>query len=196
MTKEELTNWFLEEFWPRYLTLVKTPFATKWRAGPRGQALQKIISMNPSEELRKTIVLAIEAQIHHRRKVFERYGSMETYTKATERNKLYCNRMGSTWLNQMGWMDEIPSIESKEEMAVEGQLMCLIEGCNNYSMGPGIPYCASCYPDTRGITPELKKHLKKSGLWKREDETVEQWRARCRETGRQALRQMIGGKTP
>lgn len=187
MTKQELTDFFMTEFWPRYRELVRTPFPTKWKGGARGDALKKWLSLKPSEELRGRIIAALDAQIAHRRKLFQKCGSMEAYLKVTEGQKFYCNRMGSTWLNQMGWEDEIPSI-GEDEQAQPG-VTC---SCGNPVMGPRFSHCERCYPETTGMSEVMKQWMKDNGLWKRKDEDVHQWRMRCREVGKELLRRRNG----
>ena len=129
MTKTELEQWAMDEFWPLYKELTKTPFATQWKATDRGAAVSKILSLNPSGELRQRIVASVQAQIKHRRDFFKHCGSMEVYNQKTHRIKFYCNRMGASWLNQRGWDDEIPTIEQAVEDETIHFTICTEKGC-------------------------------------------------------------------
>jgi len=191
MTKAELTEWFSDTFWQTYLLLVKTPFPTKFKQGNRGQALQKILSMNPSADLRERIQASLLAQIRNRKKLYSQCGSMQKYIERTEYQKLYANRHCSTWLNQMGYEDEIPTIEQVELETPGVALTCQNKDCNEERMGPTVPWCQRCYPDTLCWTPLLRKQFKKMGLVKNEGETTEQWNSRIKQEGIKAIRNRL-----
>lgn len=139
MTKTELTAWFDDIFWPLYKQFVVTPFVTKWKQGPAGDALKKILTLNPSSDLREQITTAIHAQMHHRRALYEKCGSMRAYDEATKYNKLYSNRLCTTWLNQMGWRDEIPSISEVQTEAPSTEEKC--KHCGSPCHGPAYDVC-------------------------------------------------------
>ncbi len=114
MDKSTLTDWFLTDFWPLYLELVKTPYKTQFKQGQRGEALKAIMKLKPSQNMRERMISHLAAQIAHRKELYNQCGSRSVYEKRTNRVKFYCNRHGVTWINQMGWFDEIPEIEHRE----------------------------------------------------------------------------------
>lgn len=161
MTKEELTDWAMNIFWPLYTDLCKTPFPTKWKGGPRGAAVKKIQVLNPSEELRARIILGIQAQILHRKKLYQKLGSMQAWNTHTEKNKFYCNRNGETWINQIGWDDEIPQLEQDREVTVGSKCFCGLP-----VHGPRFDKCTNhlSFKDgklTGGLSEELRDYYRK-----------------------------------
>ncbi len=189
MTNSELAEWFSESFWAPYKVLVKTPFVTKYKAGPKGEALKIILRLNPSEALRDRISMAIAAQIDHRKKLIQDCGSMQAYLEATRYQKFYANRMGSTWLNQMGWEDEIPSLaETRIEGAAVESAFCATPDCAFPTHGPAFKYCTQCVGRTND--DELKEGLRKMGMAPTTGESKVGYFARCREKSRAALRSM------
>ena len=138
MTNSELESWFDDIFWPVYSALVKTPFVTKYGTGNKGAAKKECLRIDPSADLRQRILLSLEAQIRHRRALYDKIGSMDAYVKATDRNIFYCNRHARTWLCQMGWDDEIPSImEYSQELKVGAQC----KHCESTVFGPKFDVC-------------------------------------------------------
>lgn len=196
MNKAELEGWFETAFWPAYKQLVKTPFPTKYKQGTKGSALKKILSLNPSEELRERIMAALGAQIRHRRSLYESLGSEQAYIEYTAYNRFYTNRHGETWINQMGWTDEIPSIQEVNEERLATGLIHTCghvdkrtgEVCQNQAIGPSVPYCVTHYPDTRGYTALLREKYREMGLVKGKGETSPQHMKRMIAT----CREMIG----
>lgn len=186
MTKEELTIWFNNEFWEQYRTLVKTPFATKWKAGTKGEALKKILSLDPSETLRERIMMAIVAQINHRQKLYQQCGSMQAYLAKTNFDKFYSNRMASTWIFNMGWEDEIPQIEIAMQEPIGDSVFCANKNCGFPVHGPEFKYCTLCLGRTND--GELKAQLHKMDMGLREGEKPKDYVARCR----QKFKQLIG----
>jgi len=122
MKTSELTSWFLKDFWPLYLELMKTPYSTQFGAGNRGEALKSMIKLNPSEDIRHRMVEHLEMQVVHRRGVNEVCGSRQNYEATVKYQKFYCNRHGATWINNMGWFDEVPEIEIKHIERVSRQI--------------------------------------------------------------------------
>jgi len=180
MTKTELEVWALEEFWPRYKTLCKTPFVTKWTGGQRGEAVAKVALLNPSTELREKILSAITAQTTHRKKLFELCGSNRQYEVKTKYNKFYSNRDGKTWLHNKGWNDEIPSLsEDKNNIAKEGE-QC---SCGEPVTVRYLNVCDKCYSNNHtNAKEEILEGLVKAGMEKKQGESVEAYRERCRIT--------------
>lgn len=185
MTKTELTDWFETEFWPRYRTLTKTPFPTKWGAGKKGLALKSLITMDPSEALRDRILMAIAAQIKNRKQLYAQCGSMQAYEKKTNKDGMYLTRMGSTWLNQMGYEDEIPPIEGAADEVGESSVFCANKGCGFPVHGSSFKYCTQCEGRTNDAA--LKAQLVKMGLQKRIKETAHEYAMRCREKYQQLV---------
>jgi hypothetical protein len=143
VNKEELAGWFDAHMWPLYKDLCATPFPTKWKQGPRGDALKKVLTLNPSEELRDRILDSISSQIIHRKELYEKAGSMQAYIEITSAQKFYCNRQCVTWINQMGWEDEIPTLTEirtdREQIEATGK--CKHQGCNSPLHGPRFDVC-------------------------------------------------------
>jgi hypothetical protein len=145
MNKQELTDWHHNTFWPTYRQFLETPKKNQWGPGARGASLAKIIRLNPSEELRNTIMGSLIAQMRHRRVLADKLG-YEAYEKHAAKNakggeSVYKNRQATTWLQNMGWDDEIPSIMEVEQRAIR---KC---HCGEDTMGPKIPFCAEHYTD-------------------------------------------------
>lgn len=159
MNKQELTDWAIDIFWPSYKNLCKTPFPTKWMGGPRGAAVKKIQILNPSEDLRQRILAGIQAQIIHRNKLYQKLGSMQAWNNHTEKNKFYCNRNGETWINQIGWDDEIPQIEG--DGLKQGIKKC---HCGRDVHGPQFDECDTHYcMDKRGRIKDILGKVLKDG---------------------------------
>ncbi len=187
MTSEELTQWFSEVLWPAYRQLVKTPYVTKFGAGSKGESLKKILTMKPSEKLRERIVMAIAAQTRHRKKTFDACGSMQAYLVKTKFNKFYANRMGSTYLNQMGWEDEIPdAMVVAAEVVQTDVCTCARMDCTEPTHGPGFSVCCGHLGRTNDAA--LKTQLVKMNMRKLVSESVSEYAARCRERFRTELR--------
>lgn len=114
MTKE-LEDWHDQTYWPKYCQMLLTPTKTKWGPGGRGKSKAKILRMKPSKALREKIIQAIDKQTAHREQLCARLG-IENYLKRTGdlaktgNGDIYQNRQSLTWLNAMGWEDEIPNI--------------------------------------------------------------------------------------
>lgn len=141
MTPTELETWALEVFWPQYKQLCKTPHVTKWTGGQRGEAVNAITKLKPSEELRQVIVAAIQEQIIHRRKLYAQCGSAQRYEEYIKYNKFYTNRDGKTWVNNKGWTDEIPTLTDHEDRAAVNVDSEKCSMCNNPVHGPKFDRC-------------------------------------------------------
>lgn len=182
MNKEDLTKWATDVFWSAYKGLVKTPFPTRYDGGARGEAIKKIITLNPSADLRGRIIDSIAAQMTHRRAFYNKCGSMQKYNSETNRIKFYCNRVGSTWINNRGWDDEIPSLidEAKEQIACLDK--CSNPDCNNNAIGGNISVCQSCECKTHDVYREPKReYLRRVGLVMEKGETLHDYAMRCKE---------------
>jgi len=190
MTNEELTTWFNEQFWVQYQSLVKTPFPTKYKAGAKGEALKRIILIKPSEVLRQRILSAVIEQRKHRKKLYEQCGSMQKYLERTGYDKFYANRMGSTWLNQMGYEDEIPALDEmeKEGFNIVNGHCCKTVDCGSPVHGPNYSLCAQCLTRTGSHNEELKSKLREMGLGKSKDESVHDYAMRCKQVALKTLR--------
>jgi hypothetical protein len=181
MTKDELTTWFTELFYEQYRDLTKTPFVTKYGIGSKGEALKKLLQMKPSDELRQRILFAIAEQKKHRRKLFEQCGSMQKYLEITKFNKFYSTRMCSTWINQMGWEDEIPElheIEKQSQGLFEGR--CKSNGCAQPVHGVAFEYCAECLSRNNEDKDLLRDQLRKMKLTLNEGESQHDYAMRCK----------------
>lgn len=149
MTTTELEKWALEVFWPAYKDLCKTPFATQWTGGQRGETIKKILELKPSEDLRNRMLYSIAAQKKHRRALYDVCGSMAAYEAKIKYNKLYNNRDGRTWIFNKGWNDEIPSISEIKETHAPGA-KCI--HCGEEVHGPRFNVCT----EHVSITPDGK----------------------------------------
>lgn len=195
MTTEELITWFHNEFWEQYRELIKTPFVTKHKIGSKGEALKKMLQMKPSEALRARILSAIIEQRKHRKLMFEQCGSMQKYLEITKFDKFYCTRMCSTWINQMGWEDEIPQLDS---VAISHDVLFGSDRCSNDDCvfpihGPGYTLCSQCLSRTNKHNEELKNKLREMGLGKSKDESVHDYAMRCKHVALKTLRGMKHG---
>lgn len=183
MNKTDLTAWFLNDFWPIYLNLMKVPNVTKWGAGDRGEALKKALTLNPGEDLRKRMTASVVAQMAHRRSVYEKCGSMQAYMKKTDRDTFYCNRNGKTWIFNLGWEAEIPAVshDRRSMPETENGLRCKSPGCKGAALGASVPFCATCeHKKHQPYFPLMREYLKKHGLTKNQDETITDYSLRCR----------------
>jgi len=189
MTKDELTIWFTEKFYEQYRDLTKTPFATKYGMGSKGEALKKLLQMKPSDELRQRILFAITEQKKHRKKLFDQCGSMQKYLEVTKFNKFYSTRMCSTWINQMGWEDEIPEVHEVDERQhnlFEGR--CKNETCAKPIHGPDFEYCSECLSRENEDKGLLRDHLRKMGLTLNEGESHHDYAMRCKAVALKTLK--------
>lgn len=147
MNTQDLTDWFNAVFWVRYCHMLKVPHEkTKWGPGGKGKALKRILTLKPSKELRDKIELELIEQTRHRRLLCDKLGLTvylkETATLAKNGNgDIYKNRQAVTWVNQMGWEDEVPEIEKEE---IRDKKYC---ACGQETMGPAFTQCALCYAD-------------------------------------------------
>lgn len=110
---KEMAEWLRTEFWPLYLSLCKTPYTTKWGAGDKGKAIVAISKLRPSKELKEQILDWIKEVIRHRKKLMENLKTREAYEAHTYKlrnNGIYCNKLGSSFINGWGWECDIPSI--------------------------------------------------------------------------------------
>ena len=143
MNKTDLTDWHHNVFWPTYRNFLETPKKNQWGPGARGASLAKIIRLNPSEELRETIMASLSAQMRHRRVLADKLG-LDGYEKLAAREakggeSVYKNRQAITWIQNLGWDDEIPSIMEVEKKGVR---MCF---CGRETMGPAFAHCDTHY---------------------------------------------------
>jgi len=182
MNKADLTDWAVNVFWSAYKGLTKTPFPTQYGAGARGEAVKKIVTLNPSDELRKELIDAISAQMRHRRALFDKCGSKQKYDAETKKIKFYCNRGGITWLNQNGWLDEIPSLIDEKKIYEDATLKCKTQGCDNNAIGGAIMVCQACECKTHDVYRDKKRdYLKRVGLTMTKGETLHDYAMRCKE---------------
>lgn len=189
MTKDELTNWFTEKFYESYRELTKTPFATKYGMGSKGEALKKFLQMKPSDELRQRILFAIAEQKKHRKKLFNQCGSMQKYIEVTKFNKFYSTRMCSTWINQMGWEDEIPELHEVDERQHElFQGRCKNSECAKPIHGPDFEYCTQCLTRKTEDKGLLKEQLRKMDLTLNEGESIHDYAMRCKAVALKTLK--------
>jgi len=195
MSNSTITLWFNEVFWSSYGELVKCPYVTKWKTGARGEALKKILTMQPSMKLQDRIAAALVAQRRHRQALFDQCGSMQKYLVATHYNKFYANRLCSTWINQMGWEDEIPVLEIQSESTTimfDGA-RCQYDGCVYPIHGPSYTYCSKHESRTTESDNELKANLRKMGLEKLKNETLHEYAMRCKKVSEKVLGRLTNG---
>lgn len=195
MSNADLTLWFNEVLWPSYGELVKTPFVTKYKAGSRGESLKKILSLKPSADLQNRIAMAISEQRKHRKKLFEQCGSMQKFLEITKFDKFYSNRLCVTWINQMGWEDEIPALADVVEVepALFGHSRCRADGCPNSIHGPSFIYCFKHESRTQESDEELKQKLRELQLVKDKDESMHDYAMRCKQAALKTLRGLTNG---
>lgn len=190
MSNEDLTLWFSEVLWPSYGELVKTPFVTKYKSGSKGEALKKILTLKPSADLQNRIMMAVVEQRKHRKKLFESVGSMQKYLEVTKFDKFYSNRMCVTWINQMGWEDEIPAVEDVDDgkTTLFGNTVCRVVGCGNSIHGPSFIHCFMHESRTEESNEALKIKLCEMELTKNKDESMHEYAMRCKEVALKILR--------
>lgn len=190
MTKEELIQWFNDEFWEQYQEMVKAPFPTKYKAGAKGEALKRLITIDPSEKLRQRIASAVTEQRRHRKKLYDHCGSMQKYLERVSFDKFYANRGGSAWLNQMGWEDEIPILDFAqiEHDQVFGGNRCKVENCVFPIHGPDYEYCAEHLTKTGEHNETLRIKLREMDLGKSKDESVHDYAMRCKDKALKLMR--------
>jgi len=182
MTKTELEQWHDLEYWPIYLKFVKTPFATKWGAGGKGESQTKMLQINPSKELRDRIIMSLTAQMRHRRVLYDKLGSAKAYDDHTSElakggEAVYKNRQSRTYLHNKGWNDEIPPIT--EEQKTSDTTYC--QTCNKREVhGPKFSECSECLTDDKYLE-DCRKYMRDNGLTKGKDEPVPDYYQRCRE---------------
>ena len=195
MSNADLTLWFNEVLWPSYGELVKAPFVTKYRAGSKGEALKKIVTLKPSMELQERITMAITEQRKHRKKLFEQTGSMQKYLEVTKYDKFYANRMCVTWINQMGWEDEIPAVVDvfDGDSSLFGNTVCSHIGCGISVHGPSFHHCFMHLSRTDESDKELKQQLRELQLTKGKDESLHDYAMRCKEVALKTLRGFKNG---
>jgi hypothetical protein len=195
MSNADLTLWFNEVLWPSYGEFVKTPFVTKYKAGSRGEALKKILSLKPSMELQNRIAMAIIEQRKHRKKLFEQCGSMQKYLEITKFDKFYSNRLCVTWINQMGWEDEIPALADvvEDKNVLFGHTRCSHNGCANSIHGPSFIHCFMHVSRTGESDKELSQKLRELQLIKGENESMHDYAMRCKQVALKTLRGLTDG---
>ena len=143
---EELVTWHNEEFWPTYCKFLETPVKNKWGPGGKGASLAKVLTKKPSKELREKIMFELIAQMRHRRELCNRMGISKYLEHTGELAKsgngsVYKNRQATTYINQMGWFDEIPSIDLPSEVKKK---FC---HCGKPVHGPSFNVCTQCLAD-------------------------------------------------
>jgi hypothetical protein len=195
MSNDDLTLWFNEVLWPSYGELVKTPFSTKYKSGSKGEALKKILTLKPNGDLQNRIAAALVEQRKHRKKLFEQVGSMQKYLEVTAYDKFYANRMCSTWLNQMGWEDEIPPLDdiTENKSTLFGNARCQHSDCPNPIHGPSYVYCFEHESRTPESDKTLKQKLRELQLVRLKDESLHDYAMRCKKKALQLMRGLGNG---
>lgn len=147
---KELETWFLTEFWPAYLLLMRTPKSCDHGAGNKGTCLVSIEKLKPSKELREKMVKHIHDQITHRNLYFDRLNKdIQRYNQETyksQHRKFYANRMASTWINNKGWYDDIPTLDAYSKPS---QGACIV--CGKPTLGTHFRHCIEHLP-VQGLT--------------------------------------------
>ncbi len=195
MDNETLTHWFNDLLWPLYSDFVKTPFPTKYKQGSKGEALKKILTLKPSDALRMRISQAVIAQIRHRKELYRQSGSMHKYLEVTAYDKFYSNRMCSTWLNQMGWEDEIPALVDVVESsgASYAGATCSEKGCNTPIHGPSYVKCSMHEGRTEESNLSLRAKLVEMDLTMNEGESLGEYALRCKNRALNILKGLGNG---
>jgi len=169
----EVDTWFFDHFWPAYLDFVKTPFAVpKFGAGARGECLKKVQQAKPSKELQRDMLDGILAQTRHRKKLYEKTGSKAAYNAHTiplakGGESVYKNRNGKTWIFNLGWNDNIPSLSVNDTGQNIGVAKCF---CGQPVYGSRFTECEYHLSFdkndrmTTPFTPELRAMHKKLKL--------------------------------
>lgn len=162
-----------EKFWAVY--------PNRKSKGAARKAFEKAMKDVDPDELTKEMISAIDAQNRYRREAKSSGEFMPNW------------KHPGTWINAEAWLDEIPSHAEVKQRQAEN--ICINEACDQPSMGSRIEWCEDHYPDTMGYKSILKDWLKKNGLWKRSDETIDQWQMRCKADSITKLRSMGMMKT-
>lgn len=147
----------------------------------RGACEKSWKSLNPDEILANEILQTIIAWNH--------------YWRSVNQDLKYV-RLFSTWLNQRGWRDEIPSVsgETKKEMVTE---KCQ---CGRFTIGPLYSVCDSCIrrelensPNTQGMTRSTHiEQLTKLGIINPGEKiTKEELTIKCKEMAMPVLREYL-----
>lgn len=156
MNTEELTIWHNTIWWPAYRLFIETPFKTvygkdpEYGAGGRGESLKKILTLNPSEKLRETMITSLKEQTEHRQMLGERLKSIQAYELYTapkakkEGLSIYKNRQSRTYIYNLGWHDEIPHLKTVTAKPPEKRCAC---GNPIHEAQPELGKCYEClYP--------------------------------------------------
>ena len=147
-----------EKFWEQYPHRVSKGAAIK--------SFEKVIKEHGDEVL-ETILLAIQAQKRYR-------------NEALSADQFVPNwKMPATWLNQRCWEDEIPSHARLKEII--DQKKCSMDDCENSVMGDRFDVCEEHYADKYCDFEDNKNFLKQHNLYKTKNESLKEWRDRCRE---------------
>lgn len=149
MSKADLEQWAIEVFWPEYRRLVETPYKDSDHGpGVKGQCVSTILKLNPSKDLQAKMVKAIELQAKHRQELFERLNkNIPLYNDTTYKSRdrmFYANRHGRTWINAMGWVDDIPEIVTEKEARKQGK-RCIV--CGEPTYGVRFDHCFDHLPE-------------------------------------------------
>lgn len=157
-------------------------FERFWSAYPRkvarGAATKAWEKLNPDEGLSEKIILAVDAQKRHRRKVEEQN------EKLPERQRRFLPdwKHPGTWINQQCWLDEIPSSQDIRRIIDKAKCQC---GSEAVTTVHGKNVCTKCYDNE--IHPDFKakvyKNLCDNGLGKMKTETPSEYLKRMKEIG-------------
>lgn len=169
MANSTYAQWVIEEFWPLYPADLCGDARKK---GSRGQLIKYVERDKPDEKERERIIGNLRAQIAYDRE------------KKRVGEDVYRWPYATTYWNNRRYDDEIGSHYELQQAAASRKCRC-----GNETMGPGISYCVSCHPDTRGMTPLLREQYKKMGLIRKPGESEADWALRVRREGLRAIKQ-------
>lgn len=148
MSKQDLIDWHNDVWWPRYRKFIETPYRTEWGPGGKGESLTKVLALKPSKELREDMIRSLIAQTDHRNKLYKKLGSMKAYENHTSKlakggESIYKNRHSRTYLHNMGWIDEIPTLMEAVKKT-DDKKRCY---CGQEVHGPAFDYCTDHLPN-------------------------------------------------
>jgi len=152
-----IAEWF-DRFWAAY--------PNKKSKGAAKKSWEKI---KPDDDLAWQIIMAIDGQKRWRQRERSTGGFLAPW------------KFPATWLNQMCWLDEIPSAQEAKEKRKNGRQCedCALDA-NVYIGEKG--YCAQhyCKRFTK-YKEDMNAAARKSGMRKRKDETLSDWYQRCQQ---------------
>ncbi len=164
--KEQIKDWFIKEFWTVY---GGNHIKDSRQKGSRGEALKKMIIINPDENEQKRILANMLAQLRADDKLAKTNEFVPRWP------------MCITYLNKRRYDDEIESRTYGDDNQIKAVDKCCHPSCENDSHGPRFRHCADHMPDCSNLdTNILRDQLRGIGLAKGKDESMHDYCMRCR----------------